>query len=100
MSKVKKPKMGNVVAAGDPQELVTVRHSATGLYLVTYHALVRINASSVGGDAYPIDLGFSWCEREDASILTRARAILVCDTYLALTGDLGVELEPVVEEVL
>ena len=100
MSKNKKPKMGNVVERANLDELVTVRHCSTGKYLAACQTKVLINKDLVGGEAMPIDLALEWREREDASILTREVAHRAAMAYISLTDDTGVELEPVVEEVL
>ena len=78
-------------------ETFTVRHSATGLYLSARKRDVRIGASGQGDDGEPFDLALAWRDREDASIMTRWQAEAASTAYIALTGDHGIELEPVEE---
>lgn len=75
----------------------TVRHAATGLYLSARKRDVRIGAIGQGDDGDPCDLALAWRDRADASIMTRWQAEAASTAYIALTGDHGVELEPVEE---
>lgn len=76
-------------------ELVCVRHIATGLYLV---ATQRRRINAYGADD-PADLTLTWNEQDVASVMTRPAAERTAAAYIALSGDSGVEIEAVVEEM-
>ena len=79
-------------------ELVCVRHCATGLYLEMRRSHGRISARAAGDDGAPHDVLWCWQDDQaDASILERAAAERAAAAYIALTGDSGVEIEPVEE---
>jgi len=77
------------------EELVTVRHMATGLYMRAAMTDVRISAVAAGDDGAPYNMTVKWSVVEDASILTRKIAAAVSAAYIAMTGDAAVEIEPV-----
>jgi hypothetical protein len=71
--------------------LACVRHVATGLYLV---ATERRRLGAHGAEE-PADLTLTWNEQDVASVLGRDVAGRAASAYIALTGDSGVEIEPV-----
>jgi hypothetical protein len=82
--------------AAPAEELATVRHMATGLYLEVMRSARRISAPAAD-DGTPVNLWTGWGPQADASILSCKVAAAVAAAYIVLTGDHDVGLEPVEE---
>ena len=76
------------------RDLVTITDSVTGRYLAVSRMGALISATGQA-DAMPTNLSMGWGSRNRASVLTRETAARVIAAYVALTGDNGIDIEPV-----